>query len=295
MSAFSKMFCAMLFTLSASSAYAEPESFLALDNGYRWDKISNRVSLGGPTVTVRNTTQTLRKLNSYQLGGRGQWSFCNGGFIRANGHYGWVFGAEYDEGPFDGDVKGHTYDIEASFGKYYCLNSCIGFAPVIGWSYDAFIVKGEDISVAIEGEVFDLSNIKANQRFSGPFIGFDFVFQPNSNYTILFGYEFHYAHWHGDRIIEGEEYGNPPYGTTTGYSNTRHLDGVLGNVFKLDTSYTFCNCITVGLELKLRFFRGDFGRYKQTEVPIIPEFTYRNVDDLAWTSFATTAYIGTTF
>lgn len=295
MKLFSKIFCVLLLGLSAASIHADSNGFIALDNGYRWDRISNRVTLGGPTVSVKGSTQMLRKINSYQLGARGQWNFCDCAFVRGAGHYGWVWDGDYSEGGFFGDAKGHTYDANAAVGYYIYMAPSIWFAPIIGWSYDALNLKGTDISTAIDGVVYDLDDIKAHQRFSGPFIGFDLLYQFCCSYEFTFGYEFHYAHWHGQRLIEGPEYGNPPFGSTTAFSNVRHLNRVYGQVFKFDATYQFCDCWTLGLGLKYQFFTGDFGKYKQTERPLLSQFTYANVDGLWWRSFATTIYIGRMF
>lgn len=295
MHTFSQILSIMLLILATASAYAEPSSFIALDNGYRWDKISNRVTLGGPTINVKESTQILKRINSYQLGAKGQWMFWNSAFVRADGHYGWVFDAEYDEAEFLGKSKGHTYDVEGSIGYTFSLTECVGIAPVVGWSYDQFNLKGTDIRVPIEGHVHHLSDIKAHQHFSGPFVGFDLLFRFCCDFDLTLGYEFHYANWHGQRLIEGHEYGNPPFGWTTGYSSKRHVHRVLGNVFKIDTSYDFCACWTIGLEFKYKFFNGDHGKYKQTKVPLLEEFTFAKVDDLEWHSFAAMIYIGRIF
>ncbi len=272
-----------------------PNGFIALDNGYRWDKISNRVTLGGSTISVKGSTQLFRNINSYQLGGKGQWNFCNGVFVRGDGHYGWVFDGDYSEGGLFGDAKGHTYDVEGALGYYFSLATGIAFAPVVGWSYDAFNLNGSKITTAINGCVYSLSNIKAHQRFSGPFVGFDLVFQPNGCCEYTFGYEFHYTWWHGQRFIQGPEYGNPPFGWTTGYSNKRHLNRVFGQVFKFDAAFTILGCWTAGFEVKYQIFNGDQGKYKQTKRPLIPQFTYSPVNGLWWRSFATTLFIGRVF
>src|SRR5205807_3965302 len=138
-----------------------------------------RVTASGPTASVKGSTQTLKGINSYQLGAIGQWNFCRRAFIRANGHYGWVLDGDYSEGGFSGDAKGHTYDVEGTIGYYFCLARGIWVAPVVGWSYDALNLKAVDITTAINCEVFHLSDIKTHQRFSGPFIGFDLLFQAN--------------------------------------------------------------------------------------------------------------------
>lgn len=269
--------------------------YIALDNGYRWDKITNRATLGGPTISVKGSTQILKRINSYQLGARGEWTFWDCAFVRGSGHYGWVLSGDYSEGGYFGNTRGNTYDAQGSLGYYIGLTPSIWAAPVVGWSYDALNLKGEDITTAINGFEYDLSDIKSHQRFNGPFVGFDFIYEVNDCFDFTFGYEFHFARWHGERLIEGEEYGNPIFGYTTGYSNTRHINRVYGNVFNLDGSYQFCDCWLLGLRLKYQYFTGDFGKYKRTETPLLPFFTYANVDGLWWRSFSSTIYVGRMF
>lgn len=292
---FSKFLCLMLTALSAVSSYAEASGYVAIDNGYRWDRISNRVTLGGPTASVKGSTQVIKDINSYQLGGRGMYNFWDCGFIRGEGHYGWTGTGKYSEGGFFGDSKGHTVDGKVAIGYYSFMTDGVWAAPVVGWSYDSLEMKGTNIEIAINGHVFHLSDIKAHQRFEGPFLGFDFLYEIDDCLAFTFGYEFHFSRWHGDRIIQGREYGNPPFGTTTGFSNKRHINRAYGNVFKLDLEYQFCDCWTVGLELKYQFFYGDFGKYKQTRRPILSQYTYANVDGLWWRSFASTITIGRSF
>lgn len=274
---------------------AKGRFFIAMDNGYRWDRISNRATIGGPTVSVKGSTQILKNINTYQLGARGQWNFYDCAFIRGDGHYGWAWDGKYSEGGFFGDSKGHTCDGEGAIGYYLKMAKGIWVAPVIGWSYNALDLKGDHITTDINGHKYHLSDIKAHQRFNGPYFGFDLAFQPNSCYEFTFAYEFHYARWQGQRAIQGPQFANPPFGFTTSYSNTRHVHRVYGQVFRLGAAYQFCDCWTAGLDLKYQFYTGDHGRYKQTKKPLLPEFTYANVDGLWWRSFAATIVIGRMF
>lgn len=296
MKSLSKLFCSALLCLSAASAYADTQGYLAMDNGYRWDRISNRAIMGGSTVPARGSSQQMRKINSYQIGGRAQWTFCNDVFVRANGHYGWIFdGAKYSEGGLFGKTGGNTADAQAAIGQYFSLASGIWAAPVVGWSYDELFLKGKHIHTTINGEFFRLSDIKAHQRINGPFIGFDLNYQINSCSDFTFGYEYHFAWWRGQRLIQGAEYGNPPFGTTTGFSNKRYMNHVHGQVFKLDAAYQLCDCWELGLGLKYQYFDGDNGHYRQTKRRIIPQYSYRKIDGFYWSSFAATVYVGKMF
>lgn len=295
MKTFSKTFSGLLFAFLAIVASVESQDYVTIDTGYRWDKISNRVILGGATIPAKGATQLIRDINSYQLGAKGQWSFCDCAFVRGQGHYGWVFAGGYKEGGFFGNAEGYTYDLQGAVGYSFCLTPSIAFSPLVGWGFDAINVKGTDIHTAIDGHTYRLHDINAHQQFMGPLIGFDLVFNVNDCTNFTFGYEFHYGHWHGDRNIQGKEYGNPPFGATTGFSNTREINQVYGQVFKLDLDYQFCDCWTAGLGLKYQFYQGDSGDYKRTKTPLIPQYSYAKVKGLWWSSFASTITIGRAF
>ena len=327
MNTVSKLFCTMLLSASVASVFAEPQSYLALDNGYRWDRLTNRATVGGPTLSTRGASQQLKSIQSYQLGGRGQVAFDEHTFIRATGHYGWVFDGEYLESAYHGDLKGRTWDVSGAVGYYLTVykketkheveeqkevvysekkekryekdKHSAGFwiAPLVGWSYDVLNLTGTDLEMSFNGEEFeDLNHINAKQTFNGPYAGFDFLFQLYPKLDFIFGYEFHYASWHGKRVIKGDDYGTPSiFGIVTGYSNTRHIRGVIGSVFKLNTSYNFWDMWKAGLELQYKLYAGDHGCFKQTKTPINPLVSYKKVDGLWWTSFGVTLYLGGVF
>jgi len=310
---------------SAAPVFAQPQSYVALDNGYRWDHIGNRVTLGGPTISVKGSSQELKKINSYQLGARGQWTFYENTFVRANGHYGWTWDGKYRESGIHGHAKGNTWDVEGALGYYFCAyrktnldevtttppkqtktttqqdikeKTTAGFwvAPVFGWSYDSFNLRGTDLDMSLFGiDYTDLDHINARQTFNGPYGGFDLLWQLVEHLNFLFSYEFHYTYWNGKREIDGPDYGNPPFGWSTGFSNKRRISGVIGQVFKIDTSYDFHNSWKLGLELTYQYFAGDGGHYKQTKTPLLPQFNFAKVDGLWWQSFGITLYMGGKF
>lgn len=295
MNRFSKFFLAALLAGALPSARATAGSYIALDSGYRWDKISNRVTTGGPTVAVKGSTQTMKSINSYQIGGIGELDCFRCWFVKGEGHYGTVKGGDYSESGFFGHAKGYTYDLKGAVG-YECGVACgITAKPLAGWSFDALNLRGTCITTAINGVKYHLSNIKAHQQFKGPFVGLDLAFDSGCCYNFVFGYEFHIARWHGKRLIQGREYGNPPFGTTTGYSNVRNLHRAYGQLFRLDAIYQCCHCWTAGVGLKYQFYNGDFGKYKQTKVPLPSQYTYADVDGLWWSSFAATITVGRAF
>lgn len=296
MKAYSRLLLMMLIAILAKVSCAESVGYFALDNGYRWDRISNRVTLGGPRFGPRGSTQKLRDINSYQIGGRGLLSFCGCTFLKGEGHYGWTGQGSYSEGGFFGNTSGHTYDGKGALGYYISMAPSIWIAPVIGYSYDALNLKGKDIHTDINSCRFHLSDINAHQRFHGPFIGFDALFEICGCYDFVFGYEFHFAKWHGQRLIDGREYDDSTlFGLTTAFSNKRTINNVYGQVLTFDLGYELCDCWRLGLNLKYQFYEGESGKYKQTKRPILPLITYAKIDGLRWLSFASTVTLGTTF
>jgi hypothetical protein len=290
------LFLLMLFVLLTKASPVQSEWSFAIDSGYRWDRISNRATLGGVNSGIKGSTQKMRGINSYQLGGRGIWNFIECAYIRGDGHYGWTGKGKYSEGGYFGNTKGYTFDGKGALGYFFCVAPSIWAAPVVGYSYDALNLKATNIHVAINDVVYHRNNIKAHQSFQGPFVGFDLFFDINPCWDFAFSYEFHFARWRGERLIQGREYGNPPlFGTTTAYSNTRRLNSAYGNVFNFDLGYQFCDCWRLGLDLKYQFYNGDGGKYKQTRRPIMPLYTYANVDGLRWLSFASIITLGRTF
>lgn len=286
-----------LFLLThTQKAYSEIEdiNYLDLDTGYRWDKISNRVVLSGIGFGARVSTQMANKLGSYQLGLKGQYSYCQM-LVKGSFHYGWIKGGRYDEGGFGGKAGGHTMDALGGFGYLFCISDCWGVAPLVGWSYDEIDVKGQSVKTPLDGVLLDIGDIKYKSRFQGPWLGADVFFEPTACSRISLGYEFHIAHWNGTRTLEQGELGTE-FGTTTGFSNIRKLNPVLGNVFSLDGAYTFCGCWDFGIGLKYQIWKSvGSGRYKRTIIPTDPAITSQIVEDVEWNSFSLMFQIGYMF
>lgn len=295
MNQFRTLLYAILLSLSVTVC-AESQSYVALDTGYRWDSLFHRVTTGGPNINNGTTNQRLKNINTYQLGAKGQYTFCNSAFIRGSGHYGWLGkDGDYDDAGIAGKLVGHTIDADGSVGYYFCVTDCWSVAPVAGWSYDQLHVKGKGIHELSNGRVLQFPDIKANNRFRGPYLGFDILFQPNTCFDFSIGYEFHWARWYGQRIIDGPQSAFPPAFGIAGLSSVRKVHNVLGQVIKFDVTGYFWDCWQAGLQLKYRNFYGDNGKYKQTITPIPPTFTFARVDGLVWDSFSLMVHVGRSF
>lgn len=296
-----RMICAILLSVSQLSfmpkAFSDIEynGFLYLDGGYRWDKISNRVDLLGANFGNRTSSQTAKKLNSFQLGVKGQLTL-NQFLFKGSYYHGWMaHSGRYEEGFFNGRANGHTDDALGGFGYYFCLNQCTWIAPLAGWSYDELNVTGKSVKVALNGAKIPVGDIKYKSRFEGPWFGADIVFQPSPCYWATLGYELHHARWHGTRILENGELGLG-FGTTTGFSNKRDHKNIWGHVFQVDGTYVFRECWNLGVNLKYQIWKGaGNGHYKRTVVPVDPAITTEKVVDVEWESFSVMVHAGYAF
>lgn len=262
---------------------------IRLDTGYRWDKINNRVSLFGEDFGARVSSQTINHVNSFQLGSTGHLAYRDW-FVKGTFHYGWIGSGNYNEGGFKGKIHGHTLDASASLGYLFKVYHCIWVAPLVGWSYDDLHMKTKRARVTISGVTLNVGDIKCHNRFEGPWVGTDIVFQPSPCYQVVLGHEFHYAHWRGTRILSSGELGLL-FGTTTGFSNVRKHDHLWGQVFRIDVSYISCHAWDFGFGLKYQNWNAaGNGRYKRTKVPVDPTITAKRVTDVDWESFGVTLH-----
>lgn len=287
----------LLSCLPKGIADIHEKNYLAVETGYRWDKVSNRVVVLGQSVGPRASTQVAKALNSYQLGIRGQGNFYDNWYGKGMAHYGWIFSGKYrEEGAFFGSADGHT--IDATGGTGYLFTTCQnwGFAPLIGWSYDEIDTWGKQVTPQILHFIRSVGDIHYKSRFQGPWIGVDFLFQPTPAWDINLSYELHGAHWHATRILARGELGNPPFGTTSGFSNVRNHHSVWGNVFELGGMYTSSSCINFGASLRYQYWQSiGTGHYKRTKTPLDPAFTQRLCTDVEWYSFAAMVRLGYSF
>lgn len=278
-------------------ATIEPQNYFCIDTGYRWDKISNRAVLYGDEPGVRSVSQIAKGLNSFLLGGKGRGTLFNTIYGKAMAHYGWMAhdGAYKEEGSMTGGISGHTVDATVAAGYLFPFGYCWGIAPLVGWSYDKLHVKGKHVHAAILGVSPNMGNISYKSRFQGPWIGFDLLFQPNCLWDFTFGYEWHYARWHGSRILSRGDLGIS-YGTTTGFSNVRDHHHLIGNVFSFEGSYIFRTNWSIGFGLRYQNWKSSqTGHYKRTTTPLDPAFTSRLITDVSWDSFSATGRLGYIF
>lgn len=278
--------------LPQASSYNTPigclDGDVRLDIGYRWDKINNRVAVFGAN-DARVSSQTINHVNTLLLGGTahlalGCW------FVKGCYHYGWINTGNYDEGGFKGKIRGHTADGSVGLGYFFQVHRCIWAAPLAGWSYDNLHMTSKRNHVGIDGVVASVGDIICRNRFQGPWIGTDVVFQPTQNYQIVLGHELHYAHWRGTRWLKNGELGSA-FGITTGFSNTRKQQHMWGQVFKIDVTYMVNQQFDCGFVMKYQTWsNAGNGKYKRTIVPVDPAFTAKRVTDVDWESFTLTVH-----
>jgi hypothetical protein len=273
---------------SYQSCIGNIDGDLRLDVGYRWDKINNRVSLFGADE-ARVSSQTINHVNTFLLGATGYLAYDRL-FIKGQYHYGWIGNGRYDEAGFVGKIHGHTSDALAGLGYLFQIHRCIWTAPIAGWSYDNLHMTAKHVRIGLDGVVSSVGNIVCRNRFQGPWIGFDVVFQPTQSYQFVLGHEFHYAHWRGTRWLSNGELGSA-FGETTGFSNTRKHNNIWGQVFRLDVTYMVCQMWDCGLGLKYQSWSScGNGNYKRTIVPVDPTITAKRVTDVDWESFTLTLH-----
>jgi hypothetical protein len=278
----------------------EQHNYLRLDNGYRWDKVSNRVFLASDTIGVRAATQIMSAINSYQLGASGKWAFLGPLYVKGSAHYGWVFSGNYNEIAFEGGARGHTWDATGGLGFLFQMGNCWGVAPTAGWGYDELYLIGTAVTtnqILTAGRRTGIGSINCKSTFQGPWVGADILFQPACCFELTLSYELHRDEWRGQQIPDRGNLG-PIFGTTTGFANKRVHHQVWGNVFAIDTAYSFCNCWEIGLFLKYQIYKGqNSGHYSRTITPPIldPSFRRRLITDVEWDSFAGELHLGYVF
>lgn len=263
--------------------YEIPTDFISLDIGYRWDKLSNRAVLYGPLLGTRVSTQSFEDLNSFQAGIKGQFSVCRW-VLKGSVYHGWVNSGHYHEADFRGNVDGYTNDASGAVGYYFSVNDNWTITPFIGYAYDKFNLHVRHGKVPLSGFLVDTGAIHCEQRFEGPWIGFDFRFRPFC-YDIQFSYELHYAKWRARKSFH-EELGTD-FGVTTGFSNKRNHPFLWGNVFQMNISYLLTPDWNMGIALKYEFYTSvGTGHYSRTKVPLALDDITKSVAYVEWESFS---------
>ena len=270
-------------------------SYLGIDTGYRYDKISNRAVLYGPTTDVFASTLEAKDVQSYILGVKGQYEFCRL-LVKGNYHHGWVLDGSYLDGSFRGDdLGGHTNDASVALGFVFITNKCLISNIYAGWSYDELNFKAKDVTAPAGGVIVPIGDIRYRSRLNGPWIGTDIILRPTCETTVTIGTEAHWAEWNGKRLLPGADLGTG-FGEITGFSNRFNHHHFTGAVFRLEGAYAIDSCLDLGLNFKFQGWTSSGrGRFSRVSTPLPTTFDTNNIIDLKWTSFSATAYIDYVF
>ena len=245
-----------------------PDSYLDIDTGYQWDKLLWSVS-----DEIDIEAYAVHHINSYRLGAKGAWAVCGSPwYFKASGHFGWVFSGNYMPADFQGDgLNGHTWDGSISTGYLFCMDTCWGVAPVLGWSYDKMDLNSKDTTSSTD---INYGTVPIKSRLQGPFGGFDLFLQPGCCFILKLTYELHYAHW----------YGSADQPTFTGHHNK-----ILGNIFQIDSSIPLRGCWEWGLALKYQTWKNN-GESRCSFLEIDSKLL-----SMEWDSFSVMAHLGYAF
>lgn len=182
-------------------------------------------------------------------------------------------------------TTGRVYDISGAIGYQFNFE-CYRFslAPLVGYSYNyqRFKNKSYHDNLYNPDAEFGFRNTY-KFRWSGPWAGFGFAYQPCCDWLLFFDYAFHWANFRGSL---DEQF--PFVGRLKGArirSNGGH-----GNEFTVGGTYLFSDCWWLSLKFNYKEFCGSGGRYR----------TDNDIDDsslrkLSWRSYIIALNIGYSF
>lgn len=218
-----------------SSAESTTKKEFYLDAGYRSDKLEWSIAGGGVNILSELTWDDL---DIYQIRGGGEFSLDRGGSSSPPLHfkgeiaYGWILDGENQDSDYAGDNRtlewsrsindageGNVLDISGGAGLRFSFNEAkIFLTPMVGWSYheqnltmtdgyqaisdqaiaDAFFGPGV-ISLPDVGPIQGLDSTY-DARWYGPWIGFEFKFNPPSPLSFLLSAEYHWGWYEGEGV-----------------------------------------------------------------------------------------------
>lgn len=234
--------------------------------GYRYDEITCLINAYDPPGTFLSSDDLKAKnLSVWEWGLKSRLRLGNF-YAKAWGTFGIIpFGNYTETGTSADDISSRTKaDVrhgkvtDASFGGGYlfCFGDCFSFAPTVGWSYNYQRIK---LKHAHTDGISDpiVNGLAYKNRWQGPWAGFDTVAQI-SCLAINAGYEYHWAHWHAEWKLAGD---NQIGGA---FSDRRKSTHASGNVVYLNTYWNAWDDLDAGVLLKYQYWRAKNGR----ETPI---------------------------
>lgn len=272
--------------------WMEWDGDLALTAGYRNDHITTKLHAYDPPGTlIAQDRLKATSIDVYEIGLKGEITFCDDWFIKGFADFGWVDGGRYREDTAFPIIvsqtstahvnNGNTRDYSIGLGYLFSCNDCIKIGPVAGYSYDYQKIK---LSTVDTNGVADptLSHLSYNMRWQGPWLGFETEYCL-CDILLNLGYEYHWSDWRANWTLDG------PDVPGVAFSDKRKASRANGNVVYLDGTYTFCDCWNLGLGLKYQYWEAWDGRLvprsgsftsvggSASEVDKIPKATWSSI------------------
>jgi hypothetical protein len=295
------------FLLYAAQAQALFNVNASIDvmGGYREDKITTLIeAFDPPGVFFGSDEVEGHAIQIGEIGVKGRVSICQWlikGFMKEGkvykGHYNEIGEDTAGYGTTSADInKGRTQDFSLGVG-YLCSAyrlpwiSSLQFGLEGGWSYHSQDFSIKDVFMdGYPDSVLD--GLRYKTRWQGPWLGLE-AYLSVLCFTVDAGYEYHWAHWHGNWLLEGSDV----FGGA--YSDRRWAHNSQGNVVFVDVSFSPFFFLEVGVEFRYQYWKGKSGRERpkagkfstvglnNSEVDKIPHTT--------WESYSVLLYLGCGF
>jgi hypothetical protein len=219
---------ASLLSCSAAQAFwpEATDSSLEVGFGYRTDELKWKTQVGS-VVGLDGVQSHLKwkNLNIWQVEAKGEYVTCDNIYLRATGDYGWIVSGKNkysttigSESPVEvahSKTRGHVYDVDVAIGYQFKLcDDSFAVTPVVGYSWKAQHLKHRhwnfggvtvDTPIASSSSSSDddssssssgAKHGRLNTRWNGPFVGVDFDYRIDCEWSLFLGYEFHFAKYH---------------------------------------------------------------------------------------------------
>ncbi len=253
---------AFLF-ISAQTFGIEWDGDIFLTGGYRSDCFETSLNvLDDKEETLLTDKIKGSSIDVYQLGVKGNATFCNQYFVRGHAIYGNITDAgkyfDQESTPDEESAEvfakikdGYTTDYSIGVGYLFPLVRCLSLGPSVGYAYIKESVTMDDAKLEEEALPI-LDDLVYKMRWQGPWLGADILYNIQC-FNVHFGYEYHWCDWRAEWLLDGPD-------TPEAFSDKRKGSDAYGNVFFADFNYRFCQCWNVGLGFKYQYWKVDSGR-----------------------------------
>lgn len=242
-----------------------------VDIGYRHDNFD--WSVAGPNGHPSILSELKwRGLNSLEILWKGTYLFDYNLFVKGNAGYTHAFNGEVRDSDYLADHRrkefsrayskarnSFMYDVSGAVGFFFCaLNGALEAIPLLGYSYHSQhlrMSRGHQLIAPIESLLGSIKGLDSSYkaRWSGPWIGVDLNYRYNCDLSLLFSYEFHFAHYNA----------NGDWNLRTDLPKGFHHNAEgNGNVVSLGANYQLCHHFFLGLNLQYKTWRTNHGKDK---------------------------------